>query len=87
MPNPLFQQLSQNNGGISNPLQMIQKFNELRQNPQQFLQYLLDSRRIPPQMQNVVRQNINDPFNKHLNSVQLSANFSAKLPNTFFKHT
>ena len=62
MPNPLFQQLSQNNGGISNPLQMIQKFNELRQNPQQFLQYLLDSRRIPPQMQNVVRQNINDPY-------------------------
>ena len=63
MPNPLFQQLNQNNGGgMNNPLQMIQKFNDLRQNPQQFIQYLLDSGRIPPQMQNAIRQNINDPY-------------------------
>ena len=54
MPNPLFQQLNQNNGGgISNPLQMIQKFNEFRQNftgdPKQMVEQLLQSGRMSQQ--------------------------------------
>lgn len=54
MPNPLFQQLNQNNGGgINNPLQMIQKFNEFRQNftgdPKQMVEQLLQSGRMSQQ--------------------------------------
>ena len=54
MPNPLFQQLSQNNGnGFNNPFQMIQKFNEFRQNftgdPKQMVEQLLQSGRMSQQ--------------------------------------
>lgn len=54
MPNPLFQQLSQNNrNGFNNPFQMIQKFNEFRQNftgdPKQMVEQLLQSGRMSQQ--------------------------------------
>ena len=54
MPNPLYQQLSQNNGnGFNNPFQMIQKFNEFRQNftgdPKQMVEQLLQSGRMSQQ--------------------------------------
>lgn len=54
MSNPLFQQLNQNNGnGFNNPFQMIQKFNEFRQNftgdPKQMVEQLLKSGRMSQQ--------------------------------------
>lgn len=54
MPSQLFQQLNQNNGnGFNNPFQMIQKFNEFRQNftgdPKQIVEQLLQSGRMSQQ--------------------------------------
>lgn len=49
----------QPSNGFNNPLAIIQKLQEFRQNPNQMVQYLLNSGRVPQQMSNFIQQNIN----------------------------